>query len=102
MECLKTNLLQASSIKKKRSYVNFEHRVKKALSRINMNMCHKFSGKARGHMVAYMHKKLMIEEASDKKTEEVVSMTSLYEMNEYNQKAYRSHRDACTFDVCFI
>ena len=76
--------------------------MKKALSRIDVSMCRKFSGKARGYMVAYMHKKLMVEEASDEKKQEVVSMMSSFEFNENIQKVYRSHRDACTFDAGFI
>ena len=89
-------------LSKKRSYSNFEHQVKKALSCVNVGMCRKFSGKARGYMVAYMHKKLVLEEASDEKREEVVSMMSSYAMNEKIHKIYRSHRDANTFDAGFI
>ena len=89
-------------LSKKRSYFKFERQVKKSLAQININMCRKFSGKARGYMLGYFHQKVMIDEASDQEKEEVVSAMSSFGFNENIQKIYRSHRDAGTFDAGFI
>ncbi len=63
-------------------------------SKVNITMCQRVSGKARGSMLGYRHQAL---EAEDGR-EEVKS----FERNEKIQKIYRSHRDALTFDGDFI
>jgi hypothetical protein len=64
------------------------------LSKVNIKMCRRFLGKARGYMLGYHHQALEVEDGR----EEVKS----FERNEKIQKIYRSHRDALTFSGEFI
>ena len=102
MGSVKTDLPKKKPLTQKRSYVNFEQEVKNALAQITIEMCRKFSGKARGYMCGYMHQKVQLDETSDEEKERVRNMISCYEYNENIQKQYRSHRDANTFDSTFI
>jgi hypothetical protein len=81
-------------LKDRRSWESFRNSVVACLSQVNITMCRRFSGKARGYMLGYRHQALEAEEGR----EEVKS----FERNEKIQKIYRSHRDALTFDGDFI
>jgi hypothetical protein len=63
-------------------------------SKVNIEICRQFLGKARGYMLGYLHQAL---EAKDGRED-----AKSFERNEKIQKIYRSHRDALTFSGEFI
>jgi hypothetical protein len=73
----------------KKSWESFRKSVAGCLSKVNIEMCRHFLGKARGYMLGYHHQALEAKDGRD----EVKS----FERNEKIQKIYRSHRDALTF-----
>jgi hypothetical protein len=79
---------------KKKSWESFRKSVAVCLSKVNIEMCRQFLGKAQGYMLGYHHQALEVEDGR----EEVKS----FERNEKIQKIYRSHRDALTFSGEFI
>jgi hypothetical protein len=81
-------------LNQKKSWESFRKSVAVCLSKVNIEMCRQFSGKAQGYMLGYHHQVLEVEDGR----EEVKS----FERNEKNQKIYRSHRDALTFSGEFI
>jgi hypothetical protein len=81
-------------LNQKKSWESFRKSVAVCLSKVNIEMCHQFLGKARGHMLGYHPQALEVEDGR----EEVKS----FERNEKIQKIYRSHRDALTFSSEFI
>jgi hypothetical protein len=81
-------------LNQKKSWESFMKSVAVCLSKVNIEMCRRFLGKALGHMLGYHHQALEVEDGR----EEVKS----FERNEKIQKIYRSHRDALTFSGEFI
>jgi hypothetical protein len=88
-------MYQKLPLHQKKSWESFRKSVAVCLSKVNIEMCRRFLGKARGYMLGYHHHQAL--EAKDGR-EEVKS----FERNEKIQKIYRSHRDVLTFSGEFI
>ena len=90
----------------KRSFDNFEILVMNSLKRVNINMCRRFSRKARRYMVGYLHQ--MLENNTLDVDDGVVAASGVFFSksshikNEVLHKVYASHRDANTTDGAFI
>ena len=75
-------------LKKKRSWEAFRTSVFESLTNINVDMCRRFSAKARGYMMGYHHQAL--------ETEDGRGEVKSFERNEKIQKMYRSPQ-GCTY-----
>ena len=77
----------------KKSYANFEKLVRWSVDRVSVQMCRRFSAKARGYMLAYHHKALEKSNAKCKGESDAIEVKfSSFEYNEKIHKIYRSHQ----------
>ena len=88
---------------KKKLFKNFENLVRWSIGRVTLQMCRRFSAKARGYMLAYHHKALEKSNAKCKSESDTIELKfSSFEYNEKIYKIYRSHRNANSIDGAFI
>ena len=69
-----------------------------SVNSVTIDMCRRFSGKARGYMLTYTHKQITDEELTHSDSK----MDWTYETNEKIHKLYRSHRDMNAIDGVYI
>ena len=94
---------RSQPLSKKKSYRSFDKLVRWSVGKVSIQMCRKFSGKARGYMLAYHHKALEKVNAKCKSESDAIDLKfSSFDYNEKIHKIYRSHRDANSIDCAFI
>ena len=93
----------------KRTFENCVALVKSSLASITIEMCRRFSAKARGYMLGYYHqnKEKKVSELNQQNENQegdaiIVKTETSYQYNEKIHKTYRSHRDANCTDWAFI
>ena len=86
-------------LKRKRFSSNFKACVKQSISMVTPLMVNRFSAKARGYMMGYKHRRVMINEC-EKTDENMIIWSHAY--NERIHKLYRGHRDANTIEGKYI
>ena len=69
-----------------------------SVNSVTIDMCRRFSGKARGYMLTHTHKQIADEELTH--TDSKMDWT--YETNEKIHKLYRSHRGMNAIDGVYI
>ena len=91
------------SFQEKRSFQNFVKLVKESLDKVSIQMCRRFSAKARRYMVGYYHqwKEETVSPIAQGPAHIMDDKSSLIK-NERIQKMYKSHRDTNCTDGAFI